>query len=180
MKKILIVKCVAFAVAALSLLVAADAAALDGYQDRRGMFAGVGIGGGAAIQNDKVGGDMLLDVQIGGAPNKRVTFALDVDVRFQLVDGNSNWYLVPGPEFNFFLSDAIFMRLAAGLAFMFPEEDVKGKSMTLGMDASLGVGYEFFVNSNWAIDLTVEGDYFLLDNIEDVVAIGFSIGMKFY
>ena len=180
MKNLLIVKCVAFSIAALSLFVATDASALDGYQDRKGMFAGVGIGGGAAIQNDNVGGDMLLDVQLGGAPSNRVTFALDLDVRLQLVEGNSNWYLVPGPEFNFFLSDAIFIRLGVGLAFVFPEEDVMGKSLTLGMDASVGVGYEFFVNSNWAIDLAVEGDYFLLDNIEDVVTIGFTIGLKFY
>jgi len=58
--------------------------------------------------------------------------------------------------------------------------DVKDNDFTLGFDAALGLGYEFFANSNLAMGLAVEADYFALDDVNDVVSIGFSFGIRYY
>ena len=166
----------------LALMAAAvDASALDGHQDRKGPFAGLGLGGGAAIIGDEVGGEFMFDGQVGGGATKWLTFALDLDVRLQLVDGSKNWAVVPGPEINIFLGGSFFLRAGIGLGFMFPEEDdIISKDFTFAFDGGVGVGYEFFMTSNVALNLAIEADYFIIDDLDNLTTVGFTMGLRFY
>ena len=68
-----------FAVAMVATL-SGSAAALDSYQDRRGFFSGIGLGGGGAFQDGNPGGAMLFDFQLGGGATKNLTLALAVGI----------------------------------------------------------------------------------------------------
>jgi hypothetical protein len=180
------------AAAALALLVATPASALDAYRDRKGLFTGLDLGGGAAISGDEAGGEVLFDLVLGGGAADNLTLALDLDVRYQRFDADRrNWLVVPGPEVNWFVAGGLFLRAGVGLALTFvrgpevadvamPGKKVEDNDFTLGFDGSLGLGYEFFVNSNLALSLALEGDYFLLDEQDDVFAVCFSMGLRYY
>jgi hypothetical protein len=170
------------ATVALGLLSqAADAAALDGYQDRRGLFSGLGVGGSAAIQGGSVGGEAGFHAQIGGGATKRLTLALDIDTRVQIVDGRTSWMLVPGPQLDVFLLESLFVSAGVGLAFVFPDADLlPDKELVFGFDGMLGLGFEFFVGSDVAIDLGVEGDVIVIDAMDDAFTVGFWLGFRYY
>jgi hypothetical protein len=180
------------AVATLLVLAATPAAALDGYQDRKGLFSGVGLGGGAVLSDDETGGEFLFDLALGGGATADLTLALDLDIRYQRFDADrQNWMIVPGPQLDWFIAGGFFIRAGFGLALVFargpevddvvmPGKQVKDNEFTLGFDASVGLGYEFFVNSNLALGLALEGDYYLLDELADVIGICFSLGLRYY
>lgn len=169
----------------------ATAFALDAYQDRRGLFTGIGLGGGAAFQGDEQGGAMMIDLQLGGGATRDLTFDLDLDVWFQLMDTHENWMITPGPELNYFITEGLFVRGGLGLALVFVTGDeVKetvpggGKSsektdFTLGGDFSLGLGYEFFAGANLALGGVIEGDYVVLKG-DDVGSVNFGMELKYY
>jgi hypothetical protein len=173
------------------LTASASAFALDAYQDRRGLFTGIGLGGGAAFEGGGTGGAALIDLQLGGGATRDLTFDMDLDIWFQLMDHHDNWMITPGPEINYFITDGLFVRGGLGLALVFVTgEKVKdpvpggGKSseqndFTIGFDGSLGLGYEFFVNSNLALGMAVEGDYVVLKG-DDVGSVNFSMELKYY
>ena len=140
----------------LIVVVSSPARALDAYQDRRGFFSGVGIGGGGAFQDGDPGGSLLLDFQLGGGATKQLTLALDIDLCFQLMDKHNNFLVTPGPEINYFFGETgIFIRGGVGMALTFTSYDaVKGdissggkkpenSDFNIGFDGSVGVGWEF-------------------------------------
>jgi len=123
----------------------------------------------------------MFDAQIGGGASKHLTFALDLDTRLQLVDGNKAWAVVPGPEANIFLGDNFFIRVGVGLGFVFPElEPTRDEDFTFAFDGNLGVGYEFFLSSNVALDIAIEADYFVVDDLADIITAGFTMGLRLY
>jgi len=156
------------------------ASALDGYRDRSGVMGGLGIGGGAVVQEGDTGGEMMLDVQIGGGATKNITFALDVDLRLQLVDGNKTGLLVPGPELTFFITDGLFVRAGIGLGMIFAGSNGSDDNFTLGFNGGGGIGYEFFTGADLALSMALEVDYFVIDNRPNVFAGGFWMGLRFY
>lgn len=170
------------AAVALGLLSqAADAAALDGYRDRRGPFMGLGLGGGAAIQGGEVGGEAGFDLGIGGGAAKWLTLSLDLDTRMEHVSGFTNWMFVPGVQVDFFFLDALFVRAGVGIAFVFPDDELMpDDDFAMGFDGMAGIGWEFFVGSDVAIDLGLEGDIIVIDDMEDVFAVGFWLGFRYY
>ena len=183
--------CGALVAAAVIVALGAPAAALDGHQDRRGLFSGIGLGGGAALQDGQTGGEMLLELQLGGGITKRLTLALDIDVWFQLMDDHQNWMVVPGPELSIFIIGGFFVRAGVGLAFVFVKQDADVEVMTpgkdpeandfaLAFDGSVGLGYEFFVGSNLALGLAIDGDYFAIGDEEDVIGLSLSFGIRYY
>jgi len=175
----------ALAVALLS--VAFDAAALDGYRDRRGAFMGLAVGGGAAVRDGEVGGEAGAGFQLGGGAAKWLTISLDADLRMQHVDGFTDWMFVPGPQLDVFILNALFVSAGVGVAFVFPDDDrAKGDALkteddfVMGLDAMVGIGYEFFVGSDVAIDIGIEGDYFALADSDDALSVGFWLGFRYY
>ena len=170
------------AVAALGLLSqAADAAALDGYRDRKGAFMGLGVGGGAAIQGGDVGGEAGFDLEVGGGAAKWLTLSLDLDTRKQHISGSTNWMFVPGVQVDLFILNALFVEAGVGIAFVFPDEALMpDDDFAMGFDGMLGVGYEFFVGSDVAIDLGLEGDIIAIDGMDNVFTVGIWLGFRYY
>lgn len=177
---------------AMILTLSGTATALDSYQDRRGFFGGFGLGGGGAFSGSEPGGGILVDFQLGGGATQNLTVCLDTDLWIHILDTSRNLMLTPGPEVNYFFGDTgIFLRVGLGMALTFSwfEDSYfvvppggKRPSDTdfrLGFDGSLGVGWEFFVNSNLALGLALEGDYVVL-NGDDIASVGFSFGLKHY
>lgn len=160
---------------------AADAAALDGYRDRKGPFMGLGVGGGAAIQGGEVGGEAGFDLQLGGGAAKWVTLSLDLDTRMQHISGFTNWMFVPGAQIDLFFLNALFVSAGVGIAFIFPDEDLMpDDDFAMGFDGMVGLGYEFFVGSDVAIDIGLEGDVFVIDGMDNSFAVGFWLGFRYY
>lgn len=176
------------AVTAALLTIASSASALDAYQDRRGAFAGVGLGGGAAFQGGESAGELMLDFQIGGGANQNLTFALDVDLWWQLFQDHTNFIVTPGPEVEYFFGDSgIFLRLGVAMALLTRTEDVKSEvgvtnkesTFDLGFDGTAGLGWEFFVNSNIAAGLSLDADYMVTPN-DDIVSAGVTLSLTYY
>lgn len=177
---------------AIFMTLASSASALDAYQDRRGFFGGIGLGGGGAFEGSSPGGALLFDFQLGGGAAQNVTLCLDTDLWIYVMDSNRNLLLTPGPELNYFFGDSgFFIRAGIGMALTFSWYDrvdddapAGGKEpgntdFRLGFDGSLGVGFEFFANSNLAFGLAVEGDYIVLKG-DDLASVGFSMSLKHY
>jgi hypothetical protein len=144
------------------------------------------------LSDDEAGGEIVFDLTLGGGATADLTLALDLDVRYQRFDAErQNWMVVPGPQLDWFIAGGLFLRAGVGLALTFadgpavgdvavPGKQVEDNSFALGLDASLGLGYEFFVNSNLALGLALEGDYYLLDELADVFGVCFSLGLRYY
>jgi hypothetical protein len=170
------------AVAALAFLSqAADAAALDGYRDRKGAFMGLGVGGGAAFQGGEVGGDAGFDLEVGGGAAKWLTLSLDLDTRMQHVAGFTNWMFVPGVQADVIILNALVVSAGVGIAFVFPDEELMpDDDFTMGFDGMLGLGYEFFVGSDVAIDIGLEADLIAVDHMDNVITVGIWLGFRYY
>ncbi len=165
---------------ALALLVltctAAPAMAIDGYQDRKGLYGGLGTGGGVEFLGSDPGGGLFFDAQLGAGATQNFTLALDMDFWTHVFNGNKIYMLTPGPEVNFYIGDTgLFIRAGVGMAMTWP----KNQDFMLGFDTSLGAGYEFFGGANTAMALAVEGDYMILDG-PDIASIIFALNVKFY
>ena len=143
------------------------------------------------MQDGETGGEFLADLQLGGGATKRITLALDIDLRFQLMDQHQNWMVVPGPELNIFIIGGFFVRAGVGLAFVFVKQDADEEALTpgkdpeandfeLAFDGSIGLGYEFFTGSNLALGLAIEADYFAIGDKQDVISLGFAFGIRYY
>lgn len=168
------------------------AAALDAHQDRRGFFGGVGLGGGGVFSGSEPGGGILFDFQLGGGATRQLTLCLDTDLWIHVLEKNRNMLLTPGPEINYYFGDTgVFVRVGVGVALTFSwyesayfEVPPGGKKpdnndFRVGFDGSLGVGWEFFVGSNFALGIAVEADYVVLSG-DDIASIGFSLGLRHY
>ena len=184
MKTNTVIKRILPAIGAFILIAAigSPASALDGYQDRKGFFTGIGIGGGGAFQDHDPGGALLFDFQLGGGATKNLTLALDTDLWIQIMDGYKNVLLTPGPEVNYFFGDTgIFIRGGIGMAMTFfrPEAEGVDNDFMLGFDVSAGMGWEFFGGSDIALGFAVESDYVIIEG-EDIISVGFVLSLKYY
>lgn len=154
---------------ALATFVASQAFALDAYQDRRGIFAGVNVGGGAGF----VGVDPVTDVtgldenrrlgfhlgaEVGGGIGTRLTASLQGNWWIRTVTLGSrhldHQHLNFMPTANLFIIDGFYAEGGAGLAYaVFDAErnDIRiQKYREMGLAAKLGLGYEFFLNGTVA------------------------------
>lgn len=167
----------------LVLGMAGQAFALDGFRDRRGLFFGVNLAGGAgqAVADGKTVGDRSLGLtvgaRVGGGINKRLTLDLSIDGFFL----TQNQELAAGIERqidttllsgmiggSLFLVDGLYVRGMGGLANASSSvEGPGGKATTdeTGLGLGLGGGYEFFANSNLAIGAGVDYRMFVFDDV---------------
>ena len=151
------------------LLVAANASALDAYQDRRGLFAGVSLGGGpgaADVENptDITGLDenrqlgFHIGAELGGGVSKNVTAALGLNWWIRTVTVGSrhlnHQHLSLLPTARLFIIDGLYAVGGAGLGYAVFDAERAGvqvqKYREMGLAAKLGAGYEFFLNGTVA------------------------------
>lgn len=162
-------------VAAGVLLAGSQAMALDAYKDRRGVFAGVAIGGGVgASETDREGETtgldeqrqmgLLLRAELGGGVTQNLAFS-----------GQGNWWIrtveVNDRELehnhmnllanvNYFLIEGLYATGGFGMAYGTFESQAGTQLNTyaeMGIAAKVGAGAEFFVNGTVAAG--VEANY---------------------
>ena len=158
-------------VLALLTCVSAEALALDGYEDRRGLTAGLAAGGGlgASDTSSQVGlatidpGRKLgfhLSGMLGAGITERLTLVADVNwwARSVTLGENqvmSNHYSL-NPTLSVFLTEGFFLEGGAGLAYASYDAQ-RGASQAieryreLGLGVKGGGGYEVFVNGDVAV-----------------------------
>lgn len=164
------------------------AMALDGNKDRRGAFAGIGLGGGAGFEDGDVAGSLMWDVQLGGGATQQLTLALDIDFWMQWYEGHRNFLITPGPEVSYFFGDTgLYLQLGIGMGLKTAIsettiiDDLKEdeRHFDVGFDAGLAVGWEFFASSNVAVGLSLGADYVVI-RPDNLLMVGFAMTLKYY
>lgn len=171
----------ALTAALVTLGLAGQALALDGYRDRKGMYYGVGIVGGSYTA-DVDGAESTLGVQfrgrIGGGINDRVT--LDGELGWRLHTEERDLGLAKleiGTDIvtayvgaNFFIFDGLYIRGMGGLAHMIVEATSSSPGFSssdsdseTGLGLGVGLGYEFFATSDLAIGIGGDFQHLMFD-----------------
>ena len=179
--------------ALLLLLTTSQAVALDGYEDRRGLFGGIGIGGGVGLVNSpegetgidsgrKVG--MHLHGIIGGGARKDLVFGAEGNWWLRTVQLGDNalehHHLSFNGVVNYFILDAFYLDGGVGMAYTIYDAQRDNQQVLryqeLGLSAKAGAGFEFFVNSNTAIGMRFGYTRHFYTNASfDTISGGFSI-----
>jgi hypothetical protein len=138
---------------AIVLLGSAPALALDGYQDRRGLFFGLAAGGGMSSpsEGDSEFGQRFA-VRVGGGVSESLTLDVSGDFLFMGDDlgrvisfyGGAAYFFVP------------MAYVRGGIGFSHYKFDVGLESESdPGLAFQVGAGFEMFVNSDLAAGLSV-------------------------
>lgn len=180
------------------MFVAGQASALDAYKDRRGLFAGLNIGGGAGFagidnvneltgleENRQMG--LHLGAEVGGGLSKRLTGALEGNWWIRTVRLNNHsldhQHLSFMPVGRFFIYDGLNVGLGVGLAYAVFDTERDGvetyRYREMGLAAKLGVGYEYFINGTIAVGLDVNYTRHLY-NRADFDTLGANITFRWY
>lgn len=162
----------ATATAVMLLLIASDAFALDAYKDRRGVFFGLGLGGG-------IGGAEVdpINELTGFEDGREMGFATQIEVgsgvaRALTLSGQGNWWArtvqvndrsVEHHHLNFmpvarlYVLDSIYGTAGFGLGYAIFDSVVSGREtkhyQEMGVATKLGAGMEFWVNGTVAMGL---------------------------
>lgn len=180
---------IAAAVVLGALCVSSNAFALDAYQDRRGLFAGVGLGGGpgaASVDNvaDITGLDdgrqmgLHFNVLVGGGITERLTGAAEASWWIRTVQLGErhldHQHFSFMPVVSFFLFEGLHLKGGAGLAYASFDAERSGVSVhhyrEMGLAAKAGAGWEFFLNGTVAagVDLTYTRHFYGGANFDTV------------
>jgi|GEM_PF-1389224 len=189
----------ALLIVASVMLLSSSAFALDGYADRKGVFVGLGVGGGiGAVDTEESGitnglGDgrklgLSLHGIIGGGVNKNILLGLGVNTWIRTTEQGSHEYSHQHWNFlangNFFLIDGLYIDAGAGLAYADFDASI-GDNVTnyseMGLALRAGLGYEYFLNGTHAVGLNVGYTrHFYFDADAAFDTIGATIGIRWY
>ncbi|MCA9543088.1 MAG: outer membrane beta-barrel protein [Myxococcales bacterium] len=178
-------------VALLLVGLAAPAWALDAYRDRRGLYYGLGIGGGnVTSKTDGSEGDGTLGFNIrgrlGGGVSQQLTLdgELGMNLHSEEFAGGAEvsrqlYTMYVGANFYPLKDTGLYLRGMGGMAVASVTVDIPGlgsdsKSET-GLGLGAGAGFEFFVNADLAIG--VGADYQWI-SIEDTDINMLSVGVN--
>lgn len=156
----------------MMMTVSAQAFALDGYQDRRGIFGGLGIGGGVGLvesdnPTDETGIDqgrklgLHLQGVLGGGVSDKLTFGAEGNWWIRTVQLNGNGlehhHLSFAGVANFYLIEGFYLSGGVGLAYAIYDVERQNQEtfryQELGLAGKVGGGFEFFVNSQLAMGM---------------------------
>jgi len=173
--------------------ISSSAFALDGYADRRGLFSGIGLGGGVGLvesENGSTGIDqgrklgMHMSAIVGGGASEHI-----------VVGGEANWWARTAQigtrnlshhhlSFNaiadVFILDGFYLEGGGGLAYTIFDAERSGQQIIryqeLGLAVKGGAGFEFFVNSQVAIGMKMGYTRHFYSNTDfDTVAGGITL-----
>lgn len=128
---------------------------VEGARDRRGLYVGAGLGfGGTFFWYDDFIPATRLDFAIGGGVTKRLTIGADLHLTPYLQ--RSVGVAFGGDiEATGYVWRGFYIRTGLGVAAVPKRDPVRSfdevKGMTVGVGGSLGLGYEFFLNSTAAM-----------------------------
>ena len=128
----------------VGLMVAQEARALDGYQDRRGLYGALAVGGGMASANGEREAELRVAGRIGAGLSDNFTADLSLDYA-TLFDSKAKTFGFDLAA-NYFLIQNFFLRAGGGLAILLPD----GGDRKAGFGALVGAGVEFFVGADLA------------------------------
>ncbi len=169
------------------------AEALDAWRDRRGPFAGIGVGGGAGVsetdhdlRGERQGVGLFGMARAGGGITRRLT--MDVSLGwmgrgfFFFVMSTTEIYMLVAAATNVFLTDEVFVRGGLGvargtLADEHPDKTNEVSAFSLGYLA--GGGIEFFLNADLAASFTVQFQQHLFSDVRYTGVHGFA-GLTWY
>jgi hypothetical protein len=128
---------------------------IEGARDRRGFYAGAGLGfGGAFFYYDDFIPATRLDFAIGGGVTKRLTLGADLHLTPYLQ--RSVGVAFGGDiEATGFVWRGFYLRGALGAAGVPKRDPTRSfdevRGMTVGLGGAVGLGYEFFLNATAAM-----------------------------
>lgn len=134
----------------------APARALDGYQDRKGLFSALVVGGGAENGGDATEAGFRLGARVGGGLSQQLTADLDFDF-VNLIE--PQWKVVGfDVAANWFPLEHAFLRAGTGMSLLYPD---MGDNKA-GFGAQVGVGIEAFFGADLAASfaITYEPDFY--------------------
>jgi hypothetical protein len=133
---------------------------IEGARDRRGFFAGAGLGfGGTFFWYDEFIPATRIDLVLGGGLTKRFTLGADLHVTPYLAkhvgvafggDIEATGYVFRG----------LYLRGALGASGVPRRQSVDDgtRGLTVGLGGAFGLGYEFFVNATAAVGVGLTYD----------------------
>lgn len=152
-----------------ALLWSSQASALDAYKDRRGLFVGLGIGGGAGQVNtgkrDELSGfddnyklGLNVNGMIGGGWTRNIVFGSEFNwwIRNVQIGGKelAHRHMSFNAVTNVFVLGPLYVHGGAGLAYAVYDTYNAGKQVTeygeMGLSLKAGLGFEYFVNGTVA------------------------------
>ncbi|MEK6607814.1 MAG: hypothetical protein AABZ30_09155 [Myxococcota bacterium] len=144
------------ALVAMGISFSTPAWALDGYQDRRGAYAGLAVGGGLVSGGGDPQVGFRIGARVGGGLSQQLT--ADIGIDYGAIPELDSKTLGFDLAANFFPLEHAFVRAGAGLAMLYP--DVGDKQAGLG--AILGAGVEAFFGADMAggFALTYEPEFY--------------------
>ena len=189
----------AIACASLLILTTTQAMALDGYQDRRGLFSGLSLGGGvgATVVDEDEGANtpstgldngrklgLSLSAIAGGGITQDLTAGAEISWWLRTVELNnldlSHHHLSFNAVGQYFLIDGFFVQGGGGLAYAIFDAQNDGMNIQryqeLGLALKGGAGFEFFVSSQIAVGLNAHYTRHFYTNAEfDTIAAGATV-----
>ena len=129
---------------------------IEGPRDRRGFMGGVGAGFGATYITDGFVPAPRFEFVLGGGITKRLT--LGADMFFAKYLGAGEGWAVGGDfEVSWFIIKGLFIKGGGGIhAVPLQRAD---RRFGYGVGGKGGIGYEFWINSTAAFQLSAEYDY---------------------
>lgn len=141
--------------AAIVLLWAAPALALDGYQDRRGLFLGLNAGGGRSSSEGDSEFGRRFGARVGGGVAENLT--LDVLGDFLFMGGDSGRVFSFYGGASYFVVPMAYVRGAIGFSQL-KVDVLLGSETESGLAFQVGAGFEMFVNSDLAAGFSINYD----------------------
>ena len=178
------------AVLLLLTLLCAQAFALDGYKDRRGLFGGLSVGGGAGavnseLTNETTGAEsgrklgLHLSGMVGGGVSQNLLFAGEASMWLRTVELGDRQlehnHLSFNAVANFFVIEGFFLEGGGGLAYAIFDTSRDGEAthyQELGLALKGGAGFEFFINSDAAIGVKFGYTRHFYENAEFDTVVG--------
>lgn len=144
-------------------LFATEAFALDAYESRKNVFAGISAGGGYGfVHRDRelieTGPGLQLQAVVGGGITDRLTLGFEADWWSRTVDKGEGdrfglYHLSGGSVANLFLLEGLHVDGGLGFAYGMCKGNRRDENcewQELGLAAEGGVGYEFWLTGNLA------------------------------
>ncbi len=150
-------------------LISSSAWAIDGYQDRHGVFYGGGLGGGpgsvsVADEPYESGMDgtgalgLATHLVVGGGASDNLVFGAELNNWIRTVNVYDNrlnhqqWSA--NAIGNFFVVHGFFVEAGVGLAYAYSDASTQEgdtrRYQEMGLAGKLGVGFEYFLNGTMA------------------------------
>ena len=148
--------------------IASTGFAFDGYKDRRGVFVGLGLGGGLGGVNvdeesdttglDSPGAGLYADAALGAGISQNLSALVQGNLWLRTVKVNDfqlqHQHLSLLPTLDYFLFDGLHIAMGAGLAYAsfdtLRDDRFTYRYRELGFAAKASAGYEFFANGTVA------------------------------